>query len=307
MKSVLVGFGRIGNSIRHDAKMAKYFKYASHAQVLAEHPAFDWIAVVDPDVDARNRAFAEWAILGGTKVGDWAVHIEFAVLTCPPSARLDIVRQLPNLRACLIEKPLGPQGREFLGYCASRNIAVSVNFWRRAVPAYRQALDQVGAIQAVHAIYGNGLYNNGSHLIDFCGMLFGKPEQAGRISAPKRLGALGCSGPVDDYAVDFSLIYPSFTINAQHIDYNHYREFSLDVWGTNSRVTFSQESLLIAGHWRRDHRAMENQREMSDACQYTHVDVSRALYDLYTSIAKGESVSPATMLTQNLCDRIVHG
>ena len=302
MKSVLVGFGRIGNSIRHDAKIARYFKYASHAQVLKEHPAFEWQFVIDPDREACNRAEAEWGVVAWPDFE--SLDVEFAVLTCPPAARLDIVRKLPNLRACLIEKPLGPQGKEFLDYCASRGIAVSINFWRRAVPDYRRALADVGAVQAVHAVYGNGLYNNGSHLIDFCDMLFGKPALANRISPAMTLGALGCSGPVDDYAVDFVLVYPGFTVTAHALDYRHYREFALDIWGTKGRLEIRAESQELTMWLVKNHRGMENQKEVEQSAVWP-VDTRTALYDLYTSIAEGKPLSPATMLTQDICDRIV--
>ena len=303
MKSILVGFGRIGNSIRHDAKIARYFKYASHAQVLKEHPAFEWIGVVDSSEEARQAAEREWGVETCQHDGPF-VGAEFAVITSPPETRLDVVKRLWNLRACLIEKPLGPQGREFLDYCAGRDIAVSINFWRRAVPDYRRALNDIGQVQAVHAVYGNGLYNNGSHLVDFCDMLFGKPALANRISPAMTLGALGCSGPVDDYAVDFVLVYPGFTVTAHALDYRHYREFALDIWGTKGRLEIRAESQELAFSLAKPHRGMENQKEVAQTAVWT-VDTRTALYDLYTSIAEGKPMSPATMLTQDICDRIV--
>ena len=303
MKSVLVGFGRIGNSIRHDAKIARYFKYASHAQVLKEHPAFEWIGVIDPDPQARERAMSEWGIAAWPMI-EPLKEAEFAVLTCPPGERLRVVKNLAELRACLIEKPLGPQGREFLDYCAGRDISVSINFWRRAVPDYRRALEDIGAVQAVHAVYGNGLYNNGSHLIDFCDMLFGKPALANRISPAMTLGALGCSGPINDYAVDFVLVHPGFTVTAHAIDYRHYREFALDIWGTKGRLEIRAESQELTMWLVKNHRGMENQKEVEQSAVWP-VDTRNALYDLYTSIAEGKPLSPATMLTQDICDRIV--
>ena len=36
--TVLVGFGNVADTTRHDARMARYFPDASHVQVPARHP-----------------------------------------------------------------------------------------------------------------------------------------------------------------------------------------------------------------------------------------------------------------------------
>ena len=53
MKTVLVGFGKIADTLRHDSRMARYFPDASHAQVLARHhgPEY-WKKVVSIDAQA---------------------------------------------------------------------------------------------------------------------------------------------------------------------------------------------------------------------------------------------------------------
>mgnify|MGYP001412936739 CR=1 FL=1 len=70
------------------------------------------------------------------------------------------------------------------------NLPVLVNYWRRADRLF-QALaaggltEHVGSPQAVFGLYGNGLVNNGGHLIDFLRMLLGvcyAPAQAAAAS-----------------------------------------------------------------------------------------------------------------------------
>ena len=306
MRSVIFGFGRIGNSIRHDAKIRKYFRYASHAQVLFDHPGFDWVGVVDPDPQARKAA-EEWHVpfVSDHIMGE--MEPEFAVLATPPGTRLDIVKDLPKLKAVLIEKPLGEEGEHLLNFCHRNGIKASINYWRRGCKGLRE-LDignRIGGIQAVFATYGNGLYNNGSHMVDFCLMLFGSPESVQRIGQFDKLGILGCSGPIQDYHASFALEYPTFNVMIHALDYRHYREFSLDIWGTHGRVSIVNESLMAHGYPRQDHRAMEKQREIADLPTNSgNIVVGDALYRLYTSIAAGESFSPATMEVQNILDEI---
>src|SRR3990167_10292969 len=158
MKSIIVGFGRIANSIRHDKKMAKYFPLASHAQVLDKHPAFDWIGVADQLPEARKAAWDEWQV-EATNSPCTFPGAEFAVLAIPPAARLGVIEALPNLKAVLLEKPAGDES--LLAYCKARRIAVHVNFWSRGDDLYRELARwrlavMIGAVQAVFCTYGNG-------------------------------------------------------------------------------------------------------------------------------------------------------
>ena len=291
MKAIIVGFGRIANTIAHDKKIASVFKYASHAQALSAHPDFDWIGIVDP-ADGTTEAAAEWGIQVG-QVEDFE-DAEFATLAIPPGARLDIVKRLPNLKAVLIEKPVG-DAEEFIEYCEGRGIDVTVNFWRRGVPFFQSMSEGtlIGKIQTVFCLYGNGLKNNGSHLIDFLHMLFGDVRSVTRIGECETLQSLGCSGPMDDVSATFVLEMDGFHIHCAPIDFNHYREVSVDIWGESGRLSIMNESLNVGLSLMQPHRGMERQQEVSsEPMASTQPDVEMAFYNLYTSIAEGESLSP---------------
>lgn len=310
MKSILIGFGRIANSIRHDKKMGWYFQYRSHAQVLNDHPDFDWIGVVDPDDEAVETARREWKVCAYHKIYD-NCEAEFAVLAIPPGPRLEVLKSLPDLKAVLIEKPLGPEGAEFLQVCKDRNIQCSINFWRRGDILYRELAnggikDRIGDVQAVFCTYGNGLFNNGSHMVDFMRMLFGEPKSVRTIGTPEKCGIVGCSGAFDDWRATFALEMGDFNILVHPLDYGHYREFGLDIWGTKGRLALYQESLGIQWYQTAPHRAMENQTEVrSDLPTVIPNTVRNALYNLYTSIAEGNPVSPATTHTEDILNAVV--
>jgi len=312
MRSALIGFGRIGNSIRHDKKISEYFTFSSHAQVLSEHPCYEWVAVVDPVAEAR-RAALEWevpSVVGSVK--EISNHdIEFAVLAIPPGQRIEAIKQLPTLKSVLIEKPMGAEGANFLAYCKGRGIDVSINFWRRGDRTYRELAsgglkERIGKPQAVFCTYGNGLFNNGSHLVDFIQMLFGEVKDVITMCPPTTLKSLGCSGPMDDYHATFVLCMDGFNVMVHPVNFDLYREVGVDIWGEKGRLAFYQESLGIFHYPVNEHRAMERQKEVSsDAPKVVPQTVGDALYNIYTSINYGKSLSPATMKTEDILNRVI--
>ena len=86
----------------------------------------------------------------------------------PPQAkRTDALATFPSIKGVVVEKPLGgDDGRHLIETCDARDFPVQVNYWRRG-DATLQALatgdlkNRIGAFQAGHALYGNGLANNG--------------------------------------------------------------------------------------------------------------------------------------------------
>ena len=165
--------------------MRTWFRHASHAQVLSAHPAFHWEAVIDPAPEALDRARTKYGIhrlWPDVEAVDPSWQPDVAVLATPPHVRMAVVRRLPTLRAILVEKPLarsGSEARAFLEACASTGTVSQVNYLRRA-DEHLQALsagglaEAIGSPQAVFVIYGGGLFNIASHLVDLVRMLLGE-------------------------------------------------------------------------------------------------------------------------------------
>jgi len=315
MRSVIIGFGRIANSIRYDKKMSWYFPYASHAQVLSDHPDFQWLGVVDPDPEAQSDA-RKWGVpyVGTLEMVAEKVRPEFAVITTPPHTRMEIVKSLPDLQAIMIEKPVGSEGMVLMAYCEQRDIEVTVNFWRRGVGAYMQLPSRFGELigrpQAVFCTYGNGLYNNGSHLVDFLRMLFGEVTDVKSLGVPERLGVLGCSGPVDDYHASFFLDFGGIPAFVAPLDFSKYREVGVDIWGTEGRLFICQESLKLLHYHMDFHRSMENQKEIAnDIFDVEAVDVRYGLHNLYDAISERKTRSPGEngLIVEHILDTVANG
>ena len=294
LKTALIGFGKVADTLRHDARMARYFPDASHAQVLKRHPAFDWVAVVDPSPDALVRAKQDWNI--ATCARDVAAlpdreAITAAVIASPPEGRLAALEALPSLRTVLVEKPLGAapgEGAAFVSACDRRGIKVQVNYWRRAVPAYRDLAaggleKMIGQVQTVFGVYGNGLMNNGSHMVDFLRMLCGEIEGVDGVGPTKA----ACS-PIagDDDIACLLRLSNGASVALTPVDFNHWREVGLDIWGTAGRVSILQESLAVYHYARRDNRGIEGEAEIdSGKPEMMEPDAGASLAAMYDNLA----------------------
>jgi predicted dehydrogenase len=294
-KTALVGFGRIAAGYAEDPAQARWYPYASHAQVLRDHPAFDWQAVVDPSAAACATATARWGI-SRTAISAAALEnaeeIEVAVLATPPDARQGIIECFPRLRAVIVEKPLGinlAAAESFIAECGRRGILVAVNLPRRydadlRALADRGLEDRIGKPMAVFGTYGNGLRNNGTHLVDLIRMLFGSIASVDAVH--------GClpfvEGPIEgDINVPFLAVMASGLIAmVQPIRFSSYREVGLDIWAERGRLQLVHESLTAIETPVADNRQLSGAMELShDMSSVSTTSVGRALYSVYDNLA----------------------
>jgi predicted dehydrogenase len=294
-KTALVGFGRIAAGYADDPAQARWYPYASHAQVLRDHPAFDWQAVVDPSVAACATATARWGI-SRTAVSaatlENAEDIEVAVIATPPEARREIVECFPRLRAVIVEKPLGinfAEAEAFIAKCRHRGILVAVNLPRRYDTDLRALADggledRIGKPMAVFGTYGNGLRNNGTHLVDLVRMLFGSIGSVGVVP-----GYRPCAeGPIEgDINVPFFAVMESGLVTmVQPIRFSSYREVGLDIWAEQGRLQLVHEGLTAIETPVADNRQLSGAMELSHDNSKTHTtSVGRALYSVYDNLS----------------------
>lgn len=291
----LVGFGRMAAGYSDDPAMARHYPFATHAQVLRAHPRLDWQSVVDTDDAVLDAARSRWGVQvtapSVTELGAAAAAMDIVVFATPPSARLGILRGLPGVRAVLVEKPLGEDlasADRFLAECSGRGLMVQVNFWRRADRLLRELAGgrleaTVGRPMAVCCLYGNGLLNNGSHMVDLVRMFFG--EVAGvQILDP---GSWAFNGPIPgDTNPCFALrMVSGLTVHFAPIDFRAYRENGMIVWGTQGRLEILNEGLVVRSFPRTPNRAMSGEYEVAnDAPAAMESTVGDALYRIFDNL-----------------------
>lgn len=293
-KTALIGFGQIGAGLGKDPVHAKAFPYATHAQVLRDHPAFLWTAVVDPDESARKSAQREWNVSetsASVKALPSAKEIEVAVLATPPNKRMTILECMPNLKAVLVEKPLADNLKNamaFLTYCRSRHIKLLVCLPRRYDQSLRKLAEGglaqiIGRPMAAFATYGNGLANNGTHLVDMIRFLLGEVVSVQAIAGARAFR----EGPIeDDLNLPFTCVLSTgLSVMINPIEFSAYREVGLDVWGVNGRFQILHEGLTYISMPRMPSRILTDVEEISHDKPSIHSSsIGHALYSVYDNV-----------------------
>ncbi len=295
LKTALIGFGRIAQGYSKDPIMARHFRYATHAQVLSQHPQFNWLAVVDPSAPARKEAQSRWGIKNIAEHPQQltcADEIEIAVIATPPEDRGYILDAFPNLRAIIIEKPLAMDLQTSIRLaetCRKRKILAQVNLVRRADRLTRKLAGSrlkktIGTMQAGFGIYGNGLLNNGTHMIDLVRMLTGEITSVQAIAD----GPSFAQGPISgDINIAFNLILENdIVITLQPVSFDYYRENCLDLWGNDGRLSYMHGGMTVLSYPRKKNRLISKEYEVAvDKPRILEPTIGTAIYEIYTNLA----------------------
>ena len=297
LRVLISGFGNIAAGYASDPQMKKYYNYASHIQVLNDHPQFDCDSVIDIDDSALLHAQRVWNI---TKTGKDILdiphldEIDIVVISSPPGEnRFELIKKLPNLKGVIVEKPLGADINEatrFARICEERDIVVQVNFLRRAEKTCRELSargleSRIGPLQAANIYYGNGLLNNGSHMVDLARMLIGEVQAVQALSAAKNYR----QGPIKDDINIHAILYfrSGIVATMSAIDFQYYRENSLDMWGQKGRLALAQEGSFQYSWSLKPNRLITGEREIAlDDMEVKQTLIGDALYELYSDLAQ---------------------
>jgi predicted dehydrogenase len=162
--------------------------------------------------------------------------------------------------------------------------------WRRGDQTLQQLAGGelralIGDVQAGFALYGNGLYNTGSHLVDMVRMLLGDIVE---VTALSELQSERKSPIPRDHRLAFSLRLNSGVVVGVHsLDFGHYREVGLDLWGTTGRLQIAHEGLGLYHFPKAEHRALDAEFEVAcDRPRSLDPGAGEALYVLYSNLAQ---------------------
>lgn len=292
-KTVLIGFGKIAAGYAKDSASAKIFPYSTHIQVLQDHNSFQLVAVVDPDEKARKLS-RQWGVSAYEKIEEIENldSVEVVVLATPPNVRQGIVTRFKNIKALMLEKPVAidwPQAKSFAMEIANLNIKTQVNFLRRADRTTRdlvfgKLLEEIGEIQAVNLVYGNGLKNNGSHMIDLARMFLGEIQSVQALS----LCPSTVESPIqNDINLPFLMRFKTgCLVTANPLSFKHYRENAIQFWGTKGRLEYGHGgfTILKAGLTSNRMNSKEFELTLENLLQIPST-IGTALFDMYSNLA----------------------
>ncbi len=250
-KVLLVGLGKMGFKYINDKEISKTVKFSTHIQVINNHESFSLFGAID-NLEENLNLFSETFNFKnvGTDISclEDLDLVDVLVLATPPKNRFKFLEFLPNLKALIVEKPLGSnlkESKKLIDNCRTRNIITQVNFNRRTDLVMQELAKgelkrKIGFIQCGFGVYGHGILNYASHKIDLVRMLVGEITRVQSLPNP----CYGRKGPIsDDLNIPFVLYVDQKPFSFSPIDYSFYREGSLDIWGSKGRIEILQEGL----------------------------------------------------------------
>ena len=246
--TLFVGFGAIAYGLGLDSKYVAENPIPSHFTAVKNTGMGVVTCAVEPSVKRASEARGAGVKRVAATVKDLPNLDEIKVvsfLAGPDTDKVAILKALPNLAGAVFEKPIGGDPAQIIALTrvlSDSNITAQVCYPRRfdrSMIDLRQEIHEgcLGDVQTVSVIYGNGVKNNGSHLIDLVRYLLGELRLIGPVREHSYDHALK-----DDVNVNFCLLTEAgASVNFQCIDFREYRENSIDIWGTKGRVLLAQE------------------------------------------------------------------
>ena len=315
IKSCIIGFGSIAAQNIFDPVMSKNYRCSSHLQAILRQKGIELNLILESSAKSRLIAKKMTNKVEVYDKPDKAEHlvnkIELLILTTPPEKRLEFIDSFPNLKSIVVEKPLGVNLSESLTFCKKvkkKKIYCAVNYWRRYVKQFIKlkngGLQKIlGRIQSVISIYGNGIRNNGIHLIDFSRFLFGE------ISSLELNRGFKCNrSPIkNDLNIEFSGFFKSgISFKFIPIDFSFYRDNGLQIIGEKGILSILNDSRIMFLNKTRKNRGISNFNEVNfSKNNFINIDYDLALPNLYKEIVtKDNCNSPIENALLN--EKIVH-
>ena len=294
-KVLLIGFGKIANAYKYDVAMSKYYEYSTHHKVLQDNPKLSLVGVVDKNPCVQ----VEVAKIGDNIQFFQSIHeeqinklnIDIVVVCSDHFNRIEILKKFPYVKGFLIEKPLASSSQELSSldnYLSGTNIPIQVNLWRRSDIFFRSLIDKailsklVGEILHVNVVYGNGVLNNGIHMLDFVLMLLDDPINFNLIGKPKVYQYFQ-KAILNDKNISFHIEIENKVIaNFNAINFLCFRENAIELWGTKGNLRIFNEGLTIQHLNLETNRAMQGEKEIAfDYPKRIKSTVGSALYNVY--------------------------
>ncbi len=236
--AAVIGCGRIGLLSEKDVRRAKP---ATHCGGFTMHPRIRLAAVADTDPAKQEEARQ---MLPGVEVFSSAeemlenVHPDIVSIATPHAKHYDGVLLAAERGVPLImcEKPIAETTEEaerMINAARNAGSILLVNHMRRFDPVLQDVArmikdKEIGEMQVARCVYVNGLFNTGSHLIDFLRLCLGEVIWVSAYPSPKIHSDT-------DMLVDAIINFENdVMVSMQALDSKHYAVFEIDFFGTKN-------------------------------------------------------------------------
>jgi predicted dehydrogenase len=247
VRVAIIGCGLIGTE--WDRSNPAYGPVLTHARAFSQHPRAQLVAVCDRDLDRARSAAQYWRVPNAYTDPQqlfFEEKIDVAVIATSSAARSAVIEPAlaGGVNVLVIEKPLAntlEESRSLVAAIDAAGAHAVVNYSRNWDLSMRDVKGRIakgamGGVQRLVGIYGKGISNNGSHLIDLARFLCSaRPVRARALGSPLDAGEAVWS-PSGERSWDAQI---------EFIDSNG-SNISLTLLGTDQR-SFTSFELTIIG------------------------------------------------------------
>ncbi len=183
-KATVIGCGRIGAEV---GNYSKEVQPGTHAGVYQNHPKIELAALVDINPDKLKVAeeyFPNVPLFKSAKEMLEKINPDIVSIATPPNSHSELVRLAAQFKtkAIVCEKPISEslkEAVEMIKICRQSKSLLFINHQRRFDPLIRKWRDKIksgliGNVLQGSCYYYNGLFNNGTHIIDLLRFFLGE-------------------------------------------------------------------------------------------------------------------------------------
>jgi predicted dehydrogenase len=247
-KAAVIGCGNIGSKYDEDENRSGVFYPKTHASAYQSHQKVSLEALCDSNEknlklasDKRNvkKIFSNYSDMIKE------VQPDFVSLCASSENRKEELLHLFQLgcKHIICEKPLAlnlADAQSILNEARSSNAHVTVNHPRRWSSLIHKIKKEIqsgvyGSVKRVNCVYGKGLFNNGSHMVNLLNYFFEEPTQVKAVD-PMQDGLEN-----SDATINFFIKYKqkdksTFLATGTATDFRDYSIFELDIFFSNARL-----------------------------------------------------------------------
>ena len=239
-RAAIIGCGRIGCDCGDPAIGSS--RLTTHAAAYRALDRTELVALCDIDEPRLSQAGQRYGITRLYRDHRALIESErpdLISICTPADDHAPVLRDIVEhgaVAAVLLEKPVAASlaaARELARDVSGSGIPVAVNYIRRFVPVYRQLVADIrsgglGRMQHISGLYGKGIFNNGTHLLDLLRWMFGDPSTVTGTA----IVSGGCD-PTMDLRITWEGGCDAWV---RGTDSEAYNVFELDLVGTAGRV-----------------------------------------------------------------------
>ena len=182
-KAAVIGLGRIG---AQEELYRKEVQPGTHAGAFSGNSRIILAGLADLDpkkLAAAKKLFPKALLFSSAEKMLKEVKPDIVSVAVPVEGHLPMVELASQYgaRAIICEKPITPtigQAKQMIGVCKKSNSLLFVNHTRRFDPLLNKVRDEIqagkiGKLVQTTGYYYNGLFNNGTHLVDLLRFFLG--------------------------------------------------------------------------------------------------------------------------------------